>query len=88
MEKRKLYRSESDRMIGGVCGGLGDYLDIDSTLVRIIFVALALMGGPGFLVYLILLIIVPSEEILTSRSKHVVDLAPEAEEVEVEVLED
>ncbi len=63
MEKRKLYRSESDRMIGGVCGGLGDYLDIDSTLVRIIFVALALMGGPGFLVYLILLIIVPSEEV-------------------------
>ena len=69
MEKRKLYRSESDRMVGGVCGGLGDYLDIDSTLVRIIFVALALMGGPGFLVYLILLIIVPSEEILTSRSQ-------------------
>jgi phage shock protein C len=88
MEKRKLYRSESDRMIGGVCGGLGDYLDIDSTLVRIIFVALALMGGPGFLVYLILLIIVPSEEVLTSRSQAVVDSAPEAEEVEVEVLED
>jgi phage shock protein C len=88
MEKRKLYRSESDRMVGGVCGGLGDYLDIDSTLVRIIFVALALMGGPGFLVYLILLIIVPSEEILTSRSKHVVDSATVAEEVEVEVLED
>lgn len=88
MEKRKLYRSESDRMVGGVCGGLGDYLDIDSTLVRIIFVALALMGGPGFLVYLILLIIVPSEEILASRSQHVVDSAPEAEEVEVEVLED
>lgn len=88
MEKRKLYRSESDRMIGGVCGGLGDYLDIDSTLVRIIFVALALMGGPGFLVYLILLIIVPSEDTITSRSQNVVDSAPEAEEVEVEVLED
>jgi phage shock protein C len=88
MEKRKLYRSESDRMIGGVCGGLGDYLDIDSTLVRIIFVALALMGGPGFLVYLILLIIVPSEETLISRSQRVVDSAPEAEEVEVEILED
>ncbi len=46
------------------------------------------MGGPGFLVYLILLIIVPSEEVLTSRSQAVVDSAPEAEEVEVEVLED
>ncbi|MCD4673227.1 MAG: PspC domain-containing protein [Anaerolineaceae bacterium] len=84
MEKRKLYRSEADRMVGGVCGGLGDYLDIDSTLVRIIFVVLALMGGPGFLVYLILLVIVPSEETMASNSQHVVDAAPE----EVEVLED
>lgn len=93
MEKR-LYRSESDRMIGGVCGGLGDYLDIDATLVRIIFVALALAGGPGFLIYLILLIIVPTEEILKARSQQVVESVPEAEtaaeaeEVEVEVLED
>jgi phage shock protein PspC (stress-responsive transcriptional regulator) len=75
-------------MIGGVCGGLGEYLDIDSTVVRILFVVLALMGGPGFLVYLILLIIVPSEDTLTARSHKVVDATSEAAEVDVEVLED
>jgi len=35
--KGKLYRSERDRMIGGVCGGLGEYFNIDSTIVRLIF---------------------------------------------------
>ena len=81
MEKRKLYRSESDRMLGGVCGGLGDYLDVDSTLVRIIFVALALMGGPGILMYLILLLVVPSEAVLTSNRSKVVDAAIEETEI-------
>ena len=81
MEKRKLYRSESDRMLGGVCGGLGDYLDVDSTLVRIIFVALALMGGPGILMYLILLLVVPSEAVLTSTRSKVVDAAIEETEI-------
>jgi phage shock protein C len=81
MEKRKLYRSESDRMLGGVCGGLGDYLDVDSTLVRIIFVALALMGGPGILMYLILLLVVPSEAVLTSTRSKVVDAAVEETEI-------
>ena len=81
MEKRKLYRSESDRMLGGVCGGLGDYLDVDSTLVRIIFVALALMGGPGILMYLILLLVVPSEAVLTSNRSKVVDAAVEETEI-------
>jgi phage shock protein C len=77
MEKRRLYRSESDRMIGGVCGGLGDYLDIDPTLVRIVFVALALMGGPGLLLYLILLLVVPSEVTAAPKNTTVVDAAPE-----------
>lgn len=64
---KKLYRSQSERMIGGVCGGLGDYFDIDPTLVRLAFVIFALAGGPGLVAYLILLIIVP-EEPLASRN--------------------
>jgi phage shock protein PspC (stress-responsive transcriptional regulator) len=68
-------------MLGGVCGGLGDYLDVDSTLVRIIFVALALMGGPGILMYLILLLVVPSEAVLTSTRSKVVDAAVEETEI-------
>jgi phage shock protein C len=61
MEARRLYRSLSQRMIGGVCGGLGEYLAIDPTLIRVLFVLAALFGGHGILLYLILLILVPVE---------------------------
>ncbi len=60
-EKRKIYRSRTDRMIVGVCGGLADYFNVDSTIVRLAFVALALLGGPGFLIYLICMILIPLE---------------------------
>ncbi len=60
-EYRKLYRSQHDRMIGGVCGGLGEYLQVDPTLIRILFVVAALAGGPGLLAYLLMLVIVPLE---------------------------
>ncbi|MCX6072541.1 MAG: PspC domain-containing protein [Chloroflexi bacterium] len=60
-ETRRLYRSLSQRMIGGVCGGLGEYLAIDSTLIRVLFVLATLFGGHGILLYLILLILVPVE---------------------------
>ncbi len=56
---RRLYRSEKDRMIGGVCGGLAEVLDIDPTIVRVIFVLLALLGGHGILLYIILWLIMP-----------------------------
>jgi len=59
--KTRLYRSETDRMIGGVCGGLGQYLGLDPILVRLFFVLLALGNGIGVLIYLILWFIVPVE---------------------------
>jgi len=59
MENKKLYRSRTERMLGGVCGGLGEYLNIDPTLVRLAFVAATLLGGPGALAYIILWIITP-----------------------------
>jgi phage shock protein C len=49
-------------MIGGVCGGLGKYFHIDATLVRLIFVLLTLAGGSGVLVYFILWIVMPRED--------------------------
>ncbi len=58
---RRLYRSQTDRMIAGVCGGLAEFFDIDPTLVRLIFVLLTLMGGHGILLYIILWIVMPSE---------------------------
>ncbi len=63
MDKRKLYRSNTNRMLGGVCGGLGEYFDIDPTLVRLIFVLLTLAGASGVLIYIIMLIVVPNEPV-------------------------
>lgn len=60
MEKR-LYRSRTDRMIGGVCGGLGEYFGVDPTLLRLAFVLVTLAGGAGILIYLILLIVLPEK---------------------------
>lgn len=61
--ERKLYRSTSDRVVGGVCGGLGDYFAVDPVWFRIGFVVLALGGGSGVLIYLIMwLIIRPQPE--------------------------
>lgn len=56
---KRLYRSESDKVIAGVCAGLAQYFDIDPVLVRVAFVLLALLGGPGILLYIILWIVIP-----------------------------
>ena len=63
METKKLYRSRTDRMIGGVCGGLGKYLSLDATVVRLIAVVLMVLTGviPGVIAYLVLMLIVPLE---------------------------
>ncbi|RFZ83290.1 PspC domain-containing protein [Mucilaginibacter terrenus] len=58
MEK-KLYRNEHNKMIGGVCSGLADYLNIDVTIVRLVFLVLFVTHGAGFLMYIILLIAMP-----------------------------
>lgn len=55
----KLYRSSTDRMIAGVCGGLGAYLAIDPVLIRLFFVLLTLAGGSGMLIYVVLWIVIP-----------------------------
>lgn len=66
---KKLYRSEKDRKIAGVCGGIGEYFGIDPTVVRIIFVLLLLPGGlPGLIPYLLLWLLVPNESELKQPS--------------------
>jgi phage shock protein C len=61
MEPKRLYRSRTDRMVSGVCGGLAQYFEIDVTLVRLVFLLLLVFGGGGFLIYIVLAIIVPEE---------------------------
>lgn len=62
--KKKLYRSQNDRKIAGVIGGLADYFDIDATLLRVIFAIVFVITSfmPMFLVYIIMAIIVPNKE--------------------------
>jgi len=57
---KQLYRSKTDRVLGGVSGGLADYFEVDSTLIRIIFIILFFSGGAGLLLYLVLWLIIPS----------------------------
>jgi phage shock protein PspC (stress-responsive transcriptional regulator) len=70
--KKKLYRSRTDRMIWGVCGGLAEYFDIDPTLIRIIFVVLIFANGLSILAYIILAIVVPLEGSKAAEPKEVV----------------
>jgi len=58
---RRLYRSRTHKVIGGVAGGLGEYLDIDPVLVRIMFVVVAFAGGSGIIAYIIAWIIIPEQ---------------------------
>jgi len=58
---RKLYRSKSNRQLAGVCGGLAQYFNLDATLVRVLFILLAVLGGSGLVLYLAMWIIVPKE---------------------------
>ena len=58
---RKLYRSRRNKIIAGVCGGLGEHLGIDPLLVRLFFFLMIFANGIGILLYLILWVIVPKE---------------------------
>jgi phage shock protein C len=58
---RKLYRSTSNRQVAGVCGGLAEYFNLDPTLVRVLFVLLAVLGGSGLVLYVAMWIIVPKQ---------------------------
>lgn len=57
---RKLYRSTQDKMLCGVCGGIGEYLNVDATLIRLVWAILA-CSGSGLLVYFLAAIIIPQD---------------------------
>ena len=76
---KRLYRSRDERMIAGVCGGLGEYFGIDPTLIRLIFVLGAITTISGlFWLYVILMIVVPeyvpvSEDVVSGTAEDVLD---------------
>lgn len=57
---KRLYRSNQDRMLCGVCGGLAEYFDVDPTLIRLAWVLFVAVGGSGILAYFVAAIIIPS----------------------------
>ena len=89
---QKLYRSETDRIVAGLCGGLGEFFDIDSTIIRIIFIILTIWGGVGLILYIIGVLVVPrnpQEEFsgrITGRKNHQ-EFSQKIEEVASEVRE-
>jgi phage shock protein C len=64
MEPKRLFRSRKDRILGGVCGGLGNYLNVDPVLVRVVWAILFFAAGVGFLAYILAWIIIPEEVII------------------------
>jgi phage shock protein C len=70
MEPKRFYRSITDKKIAGVSGGLAEYFEIDSLLVRLIFVILALAGGGGVLIYIILWIVTPEKPFVMNQTQN------------------
>jgi phage shock protein PspC (stress-responsive transcriptional regulator) len=66
---KRLYRSRKNRMLGGVCGGIAEYFEIDPVIVRLIAVALFFVGGSAVLAYIIGLIIIPYEPVEIAAGK-------------------
>ena len=65
MEKNKikrLYRSKKERIIGGVCGGIAEYFNVDPTLIRLFWILIIFLGGAGILAYLLAWIIIPEKK--------------------------
>lgn len=59
---KRLYRSKNERILGGVCGGLGDHLNVDPTVIRLIWAVISLLSlGTGLLIYIIAWILIPEE---------------------------
>jgi phage shock protein C len=78
MNRNRLYRSRTNRVIAGVAGGLGEYFNIDPVIVRLLLVLLGVAGGNGVLLYLIAWILIPEEPIVVQPGPDVSSTDDEA----------
>jgi phage shock protein PspC (stress-responsive transcriptional regulator) len=87
---KKLHRSQNDKILAGVCGGLAEYFGLDSTLVRLFFILIVALGGSGILLYALLWLIMPKtaggEAIITEE--RVKEFAGEVKERAEEIKKD
>jgi phage shock protein C len=78
---KKLMRSKRNRIIAGVCGGIGEYLDVDPTVIRVVWVVLTIISvGAGILAYIAAWLIIPEEETPEESGGTVAEAAPPVEE--------
>lgn len=61
MSDKRLYKSRTNRILCGVCGGIGEYFNIDPTIIRLILAVLCVGGGSGIIVYIIAALVMPEE---------------------------
>lgn len=78
---KKLTRKTDDKMIAGVAAGIADYFGLDVTLVRVVLVVTAIMGGFGFVLYVVMWVLVPEEG---ADGATIVDLDPDTEHLKEE----
>ena len=62
MNGKKLYRSDENKMLAGVCGGIAEYFGVDPTLIRLAWVVFSLLGGSGLLAYILAAMIIPRDD--------------------------
>lgn len=67
--KKRLYRSKSSRILGGVCGGIGEYLNLDPTLIRLLWILFTLAFGTGIIAYIIAWLIIPEKPVKRKKKK-------------------
>ncbi len=60
---KKLFKSNKNKVLTGTCGGIGEYFDIDPTIIRLIFIAVFVAGGSGLLIYIISALVIPSSPV-------------------------
>lgn len=69
---KRLYRSNKDKILGGVCAGIAEYFNIDPVIIRVIFVLIFLAEGVGLMIYVILWIIVPEQKSLDKDTDEII----------------
>ena len=77
-QKRRLYRNQTNKVIAGVCSGLGEYLNIDATIVRLVWILITFLGGAGIIAYILAYFIIPAKphEFSGSAPQQIHDFTP------------
>lgn len=78
---KRLYRDKTNEMLAGVCSGIAEYLDVDPTIIRLVFVLFAFLGGGGVWVYLVLWIIMPEKPITLPETAKIEEKSSAEEKV-------